>query len=552
MPRDLEPDAVRFVPLGGLGEIGMNCFALEQEDGIVVVDCGTSFPHDDIGIDVIHPNFDWLVARRERLVGVFLTHGHEDHIGAVPYLLRELDVPFWGPRHALELTRRRLAEHGYRPGQVDLREARPRMVHDVGPFRIEPIRVAHSIIEACALSIETRAGRVFHTGDFNLDPNPPDGEPTDEARIRALGDAGVRLLLSDSTNIDVPERTGSERQAGAALERLVAGARGRVVISMFASNVQRLMSIGEIAQAYGRRICPLGRSLEKHVSIARELGWLRWPSDLVLAPDELEKTPREQLLVLAGGTQGERWSTFRRLASRKHQYLTLAEGDTVVHSARIIPGNEIPVLDVFCDLMRQGVELHTRFSDPEVHSSGHACRSEQRRMIEWLRPRSFVPVHGTLHHLQKHASLAREMGVDDTLVVENGEVVELASEGSLRRGEAIEHGRVCVAFGGAVLNQETAHRRLELGRHGVVVVVLAVDEDGCRLAAPAVQALGVPDLDDDTETLASLERALDKALFSGKRGRRVDREREARRVVRQWVFESCGVKPNVLVQVVTA
>jgi ribonuclease J len=515
-----------------------------------VVDCGTSFPHDDIGIDVVHPNFTWLVQQRERLVGVFLTHGHEDHIGAVPYLLRKVTVPIWGPRHALELTRRRLREHGYRPDQVDFFEARPRVAYDVGPFRIEPVRVAHSIIEACALSIDTCVGRVFHTGDFNLDPQPPDGEPTDEERIRALGDAGVRLLLSDSTNIDVPDRRGSEREAGLALERLISAATGRVVVSMFASNVQRLISIGEIALAHGRRICPLGRSLEKHVGIARELGWLRWPSDLLLSPDQLEKTPHERVLVLAGGTQGERWSTLRRLGSRTHRYLTLAEGDTVVHSARIIPGNEREVLDLFCDLMRQGVDLHTRFTEPDVHSSGHACRSEQRSMIEWLRPRSFLPVHGTLHHLRKHAQLARETGVEDTLVVENGEVVVVNAEGPLRREAGVEHGRVSVAFGGTVLDQETAHRRLDLGRNGVVVVALAVDEEGRRLAAPGVRALGVPGLDDDERAVASLERALDEALFGDRRARRQDREREARRVVRRAVFDASGVKPNVVVQVV--
>lgn len=550
MAPDLPPDTVRFVPLGGLGEIGMNCFALEQEDGIVVVDCGTSFPDDDIGIDVIHPSFDWLRAHRERVAGVFLTHGHEDHIGAVPYLLRHLKVPVWGPRHAIQLARERLREHGYRLEQLDLHEVRPRVPQRVGPFSIEPVRVSHSIIEACALSIDTVAGRIFHTGDFNLDADPPDGEPTDTRRIREIGDAGVCLLLSDSTNVDVPERLGSERQVGAVLERIVSRARGRVVISMFASNVQRLMLIGEIALAHQRRVCPLGRSLEKHVRIARELGWLRWPSDLMLSPEHLATTPRQDVLVLAGGTQGERWSTFRRLASRGHPYLTLDGGDTVVHSARIIPGNERAVWGLFCDLLRQGVDLITRFSEPGVHSSGHAGRSEQRKMIEWLRPRSFVPVHGTLHHLLNHAQLAREMGVSDVLVVENGQAVAMNPDGPVRRGGRVEHGRVRVAFGGALLDQDTAHRRLELGRAGVVVVALAIDEDGRRLGRPVVQTLGVPGLDDDDHALALLERTIDEAVFARKRARRIDREREARRAARRTIFEAVGTKPTIMVQVV--
>src|SRR6188768_1656489 len=366
---------IRIVPLGGLGEIGMNCFALEQAGGIVIVDCGAAFADDDVGIDVWHPDFSWLLAQRERVHGVFLTHGHEDHLGALPYLLSELELPVWGPPHALEIAKRRLLEHQFVPAELDLREAHAGQEYQVGPFTIEPVRVAHSIIEASALHMRTAVGSVLHTGDFNFDPDPPDGEPTNEARLTELGDQGISLLLSDSTNIDVPVRTGSERGVGAALEELVQNAPARVVIAMFASNIQRLILLGEIAQRTGRKLCLFGRSLETQCAVARQIGRLSWPSDLLVSSDQAASVPRERLLVLAGGTQAERNSALKRLSIGQHPRLQLAEGDTVIFSSRIIPGNDRPVFAMMNDLLRAGITLNTRFGDPGVHTSGHATKS---------------------------------------------------------------------------------------------------------------------------------------------------------------------------------
>src|SRR5262245_15579188 len=248
------PHALRLVALGGLGEIGMNCLAIEQHDGIVLIDCGVTFPTNDLGIDIFHPRFDYVLGRSDRLRGIVLTHGHEDHIGALPYLLAQLDVPVYGPAHAIELSLQRLAEHGFNAGEIDLTVVGVGRTFELGPFAFEPIRVTHSITDATALAIRTAAGTVIHTGDFKFDPTPPDGETTDEARLRALGDEGVRLLLSDSTNIDSPGTSASERDVAAALAEIVAKARARVVLGVFASNVQRLRRIGEIAVASGRRI----------------------------------------------------------------------------------------------------------------------------------------------------------------------------------------------------------------------------------------------------------------------------------------------------------
>jgi len=540
------PRALRFVPLGGLGEIGMNCFALEQEDGILVVDCGTAFPHNDIGIDVLHPDFSWLQAERARVSGVFLTHAHEDHIGAVPYLLKRLRVPVWGPPHALALVRHRLAEHQMDMGELTLNEAVAGRRYQVGPFGVEPVRVSHSIVEASALCIETCQGTVFHTGDFNLDPAPPDGEPTDVERLKAIGAAGVRLLLSDSTNIDVAERAGSEREVGEALRELVLQAPARVVVAMFASNVQRLRMLGEIAQASGRNICLLGRSLNVHVEVARRVGRLDWPSNLTIAPDQVRWQRRGSLLVLAGGSQGEATSALRRLASETHQHLRLEPGDRVIHSARVIPGNERGVHELFCDLLRLGVRLHTRITDPGIHTSGHAGRSEQAQMIRWLEPRAFVPVHGTLHHLQRHAALARELGIEACLVVENGASVMVDDTG-LRPGAPVPHGKVSVAYGGEVLTGEAARRRIELGRAGVVCVSLVLSADGRCLGAPRVQVRGVPSVDDVPAALSAVAREVRRAVDACRHSARADAEDEVRRAARRVLFEWSGSRPQIVV-----
>jgi len=489
-PSPPPPGVLRLVPLGGLGEIGMNCLALEQQEGIVVIDCGITFPTTDLGIDVYHPRFDYLLARRDRVLGVMITHGHEDHIGALPYLLGALDVPVYGPAHALELSRGRLAEHGFEAGQVDLEVVRAGEELEIGPFAIEPVRVTHSIADATALAIQTTAGLVVHTGDFKLDPTPPDGELTDELRFMELGEAGVRLLLSDSTNIDSPGTSASERDVGDALAEVVAGARGRVVIGVFASNVQRLLRLGDIAAATGRRVCLLGRSVSTHVRAAEAVGRLRWPSDLQIGPEQIASLPRERVLVIAAGTQAERMSGLTRLANGTHPVVRLDPGDTVILSSRIIPGNDRPVFEMMSAFLRAGVELVTRITDRRVHASGHAHRDEQRRMIDMTRPRAFLPVHGTLHHLVRHAELAREAGVGEVLVAENGEVVELSAGAAPAKVGRAPSGKVAT-FGGEELGDDVLRERAQLGRGGVAFVSLVLGRKGELAATPVLQSRGV-------------------------------------------------------------
>jgi ribonuclease J len=552
MTPSLDPVCLRVVPLGGLGEIGLNCLALEQQDGILVIDCGIMFPQDDLGVDVIRPDFGWLLQRAQRIAGVFVTHGHEDHIGALPYLLSELSVPVWGPPHALALVRRRLAENGLVPDQVRLRPAALGQPHQVGPFTVQPVRVAHSLVDATALRIETRAGQLLHTGDFNFDPDPPDGEGTDEAQLRAIGDAGVALMLSDSTNIDVPAREGTERSVGATLDRLIAQSPRRVFVAMFASNVHRLHMLGDIAQRRGRKVCLLGRSMNTQVEVARELGRLSWPSELLVTPEQARSLSRERLLVLAGGSQAERNSALVRLAADSHNQLVIKEGDTVIFSSRIIPGNERLVLALVGALLRKGVRLHTRVTDPQVHASGHASWQEQRHMLELVRPRAFMPIHGTLHHLLRHAELAREWGVRDVVVVENGTTALLDGQG-LKRDSCVRHGRVAIASGGELLDREVLLRRAELGRSGVVAVALAVDRSGRILAEPQIAAYGVPSVDGDGAALRTVTRDVMRALARTRRpGGPCAVSDEIRRAVRRRLYDLCGCRPVVQVQLSVA
>ncbi|HEY2405715.1 MAG TPA: ribonuclease J, partial [Polyangiaceae bacterium] len=541
-------DSTRIVPLGGLGEIGMNCFAVEEPDGILVVDCGVAFADDDVGIDVWHPDFSYLFHNRERVRGVFLTHGHEDHVGALPYLLDELELPVWGPPHALGIARKRLLEHDFTEDELDFRVAIAGQSYQVGPYAVEPVRVAHSIVEASALAIVTRAGTIVHTGDFNFDPAPPDGEPTDEARLRAIGDGGVALLLSDSTNIDVPERAGSEHAVGIALERLVAEAPERAVIAMFASNIQRLILLGEIARRVGRKLCLLGRSLETQAQVARQIGRLHWPSDLLVAADDIANVPRDQLLLLAGGTQAEPNSALRRLSLGSHGLLKLAEGDTVVFSSRIIPGNERPVFAMINDLLRAGVIVKSRITDPDVHTSGHAGRSEQRRMIELTRPRCFVPVHGTLHHLLRHAELARSAGVEQTLVVENGTPVGCDGR-RVWREDPVQHGRIAIAQGGEALPGETRARRAELGRSGVAFVSLVVERDARLALPPSVRTRGVPGVDGDDAALRAVAKDVARVVETYRGGRGLTLGEFVRRATRRKLEEMSGARPIVEVDV---
>ncbi len=547
-----EPATLRIVPLGGLGEVGMNCLALESAEGLLVVDCGITFPEDDHGVELLHPDFSYLIERRERVLGVFLTHGHEDHMAALAFLLPELNVPVWGPPHALKLALRRVRE---RQGdasalQVDFRPAFPGEVYSIGPFRVEPIRVSHSIIEATALYIEAPGGSVLHTGDFKFDLNPPDGEPTDEERLAALGARGVDLLLSDSTNVDSAGSAGSERGVADALETVIARAERRVVVGLFSSNVQRLISLGQIAERTGRKIGLLGRSLRTHVEAAHDLGHLAWNSEHRLTGEQIATCRPSDLLVLAGGTQAEAGSAMARIAHAEHPALSLASGDSVILSSRVIPGNERRVSRMMSNLLRLDVDLHSHATSRELHTSGHANRDELTHMIDLVRPRCFIPVHGTRHHLHNHAALARAAGVPSCMVIENGQVVELAG-GRLKRVDSFRSGVVAIDRGQSVLSQAVLRERIGLGRSGIALLCLVLDQNGLLQSPAQLRTYGVARFE-EPEAEARLAREAELLLQKQsklwlRRGRDTAQELEK---FLSWRLERLmGTRPHVSVQI---
>jgi ribonuclease J len=557
-------NTVRVFPLGGLGEVGMNCLVLEQDGEALLVDCGVTFDGRGLGIDVVHPDFTALEGLR--VAGLFVTHGHEDHIGAIPYLLRRFDMPVYGPRYALGLVRERAAEHEILD-HVDLREVTPRERVQVGSFDVEPVRVTHSIADATALAIRTRAGLVVHTGDFKFDDAPPDGETFDVARFEELAAEGVRLLFSDSTNIDARGPTGSEKGVGDALEAIVAEAQQAVVVGLFASNVHRLRMLGDIARRHGRKLVMLGRSVRTHSVVGRATKratgehagdpYLQWPSDLVWPADRARELPRRSILGIATGTQGEGAAALARLGRGEHPSLDLEPGDVVVMSSRVIPGNEAGAMHVMGDLLRRGVTLKSWWSDRAVHVSGHAHREEQQRMIEMVHPRSFIPVHGTLHHLGRHAELARELGVRDVAVLENGDVGELGPDGPIVKKARVHAGRVHV-FAKRALPPSVLHERMTLAANGSAHLVVRVDAHG-RLAGEVVLTTkGVLDETAEAHLLASARNeaaaAVDE-LADGGSGGVGGRPEEpaiaeaARQAVRRALGRTLGFKPVTTVTV---
>jgi ribonuclease J len=543
------------VPLGGLGEVGMNCMAIEQGDFRLFVDCGITFPDHPFGTDVIRPDFRYLREEPRSRSAIWLTHGHEDHIGAVAYLLREQHMPVYGPPYALKLVRERLAENPPK-SEPELLEISPRERYRVGPFEAEPIRVTHSIADATALALRTSAGTIIHTGDFKIDPSPTDREEFDADRFRALGDEGVRLLLSDSTNIDSEGTAGSEADVGDRLYEHIEDARGRVLVALFASNTHRLRAVLDAARRTHRKLCWLGRSVQSHSRVAAESGYLERADDVLITPAQAAMLPRHRVMFAATGSQAEPASALARVAARTHPYIALDPGDTVILSSRIIPGNDRPVSAVIDALLRNGIQVIERRTHREVHVSGHAHRGEQSAMLQLVRPRAFVPVHGTYHHLQRHAELARSLGVREVAVAQNGDVISLDAE-ALRIVDHTVSGHVHVARGRDVPDEVLADRS-RLAEQGALAVSIAIDHHGRVVGSPDVHGRGVLFTNQHAEWLAQLrltvKRAVRIAVDDGLLGDLEELRESVRRKLMRFTYESLGrrVVCLVLVHVVQA
>jgi len=519
----------------------MNCLALELDDSIIVIDCGVTFPDDEPGVDIIHPDFSYLLQHRARIKAIVLTHGHEDHIGALPYLLADLEVPVYGPDYALALVRERLSEFTFeRP--PELITMRPRQPITLGAFEVESYRVTHSIPDSVGFVIRTRLGVLVHSGDFKIDLDPPDGEHFDLAYLAELGSAGVRMLFSDSTNVDVEGSSGPESDVAAALTRQLAEASQRIVVSMFGSNVYRLSAVLRAAHAANKQVLLLGRALQTHARIAERLGLLPKPMPLLIAPETAQAVPRDQLIVIASGSQAEPQAALARLALGSHHHLRLEQHDTVVLSSRIIPGRERAIHTLIDNLERRGVRVVQRFDDPKLHVSGHACRDEQRRLIELLRPAIFVPVHGTYHHLKRHASLAREAGVPATYVIENGAVLEL-DEHEVRTSEQVTSGRVHLQAG-TELSPVVLRDRMLMAEVGIVLITLCVDARGALRVPPRVLTRGVVWEDEERDLLDELRARIEQSCQELRLPCEDDALREAAcRASRRLLRDEIGFRP---------
>ncbi|BCR06137.1 ribonuclease J [Desulfuromonas versatilis] len=475
---ELHPDAVRVIALGGLGEIGLNMMAIECRGSILLIDCGLMFPEAYmLGVDLVIPDISCLKERTGDIVGLVLTHGHEDHIGAIPFLLENLGFPtVYGTPLTLGLVKGKLEEHGLL-SRSSLQAVSPRQSVELGPFSVEFYRAAHSIVDGAGLAIRTPAGLIVHTGDFKLDPTPVDNQPTDLGRLAAYGEEGVLLLMSDSTNVEREGHTLSERVVGEAFSQILPTCRERVMVATFSSNIHRIQQVVNAALACGRKILVNGRSMVANIAIARQLGYLYIPDDALIDLRQMRELPRDKVLIITTGSQGEPLSALSRIAMDDHKQLQLEPGDTVILSSKFIPGNEKAISDLINHLYRRGAEVFYETTS-EVHVSGHASQDELKLVLGVVKPRYFVPIHGEYRHLVKHAALARAMGIaaENVVVLENGQPL-IVSDNGLRREEKVETGRVFVDGKGVgdVGVMELRDRR-HLANHGMVLVFLALNQ----------------------------------------------------------------------------
>jgi ribonuclease J len=547
----LTEPAVRLIPLGGLGEIGLNMMLVEFGDDLIAVDCGLMFPDADEmpGVDYVIPDFSYALAKGEGFRALFLTHGHEDHIGAVPYLLRQAQVPVYGTPMTLALVADKLREHGLAEG-ADLRTMRPRDRIEVGPFRVEPVRVTHSIVDGIGLAIDTPVGVVIHTGDFKLDPSPLDGEPPDFTRFAELGAEGVLALLSDSTNVDRPGRTASELDVGQALRERFRTATGRIIVATFASHIHRIQQVLTLTAEHGRRVALLGMSMQKNVTIAADLGYLRVPAEALLPLEELAALPPERQVILSTGSQGEPHSALALMAAGEHRAVRVERGDLVIISARVIPGNERTIGRVVNALLRLGAEVLYE-DNAFVHVSGHASQDDLMQMLTLTRPRFFVPVHGEYRHLLSHARLAQRAGLppDNVFLVEDGTGVELTKSGARVVGgypvsRVLVDGKGVGDVGAVVLRD-----RQLLAEDGLVTVAIVVDRGGKMVAGPEIVSRGFVYVKESEPLLDELRAAVLAALEARPTEAPFDREATSavmRTAVRSFVNQRFQRKPVVL------
>jgi ribonuclease J len=515
----LSDKKLQIIPLGGLGEFGMNSMAIRYGDDIIVLDAGMMFPDAELmGVDIVTPDFTYLEQNKQHVRGLVLTHGHEDHIGAIPFLLAQLPIPVYGTAFTLALVERRLEEH-HMLDEAKLHRVKPGEVLKLGPFSIEFVHVTHSIVQCVALAITTPLGVIIHTGDFKVDPTPTDNELFDLHTLAAYGKRGVLLLMSDSTNVDRPGYTESERAVSPRLEDLFVRSPRRLVITCFSSSIHRLQQIIDLADEYGRKVAFLGRSMMATTEIAHDLGLLTIPNGILLRPQDIMQSSPSKTVVMVSGTQGEPMSAMSRVAVDNHKSLSIEPGDTVALSARIIPGNEKAIYRMMNHLARRGADIVYGTMNPPIHVSGHGSAEELRLVLNLVRPKYFIPIHGEYRQLAKHAQLAQHLshwGLEGTFVLESGETMEIDSAGA-RKGDPVTVGRVCIDSGtlDEVVEDIVIRDRRHLSEDGFVLPIIAMNKHtGKPEGLPEIVSRGFMSMEESSEVMQEARQVVMKTIDS--------------------------------------
>ncbi|NLM73720.1 MAG: ribonuclease J [Clostridiaceae bacterium] len=482
---------LRIIPLGGLEEIGKNMTVLEYGDNIIVIDCGLKFPEDEmLGIDLVIPDVTYLEKNIEKVHAILVTHGHEDHIGALPYVLKKVNVPVYGTELTLGLIENKLAEHDMQKS-VEMITVKAGQKIQLGPFKIEFVRTTHSIADAVSIAIDTPVGLVFHTGDFKIDHTPIEGDPIDLPRMAELGKKGVLLLLADSTNVERPGYTMSERTVGETFDTIFSGAKGRIIVATFASNIHRIQQIINSALKYNRKVALVGRSMLNVMRTAARLGYLSYPEDTIIDIDRIGRYKPEEIVIITTGSQGEPMSALARIASSSHKKVEIMEGDLVIISASPIPGNEKLVYKVIDDLFKQGAYVIYDSLD-DIHVSGHAKQEELKLLQRLIKPKYFMPVHGEYRMLKKHAALAMSLGMDknNIFIMQNGKVLELTSKSAAINGNVPSGSIMVDGLGVGDVGDIVLRDRKILSEDGLIIIVSTIDPKGNLMANVEVMSRG--------------------------------------------------------------
>ncbi len=540
-----------MIPLGGLGEFGMNCMALRWQDDIIVIDAGLMFPEEELlGVDIVVPDISYLVENRDKVKAIVLTHGHEDHIGGLPWILSELNVPVYGTEFTLALVEGKLEEHRLLD-DAELIEILAGRRFTLGPFSILPIRVTHSLVDCVALAIHTPVGIVLHTGDFKIDLSSPDAKPFDLHAFAELGKQGVLCLLQDSTNVDRPGYTPSERAVRPRLDEIFAQAKKKLFFSCFSSSIHRIRIAMELAHAHGRKVAVVGRSIDNSTEIAQDLGYLDLPQGLVIPPAQMRDIAANKLVVLISGTQGEPMSALSRAAVNNHKFAKIDAGDTVVLSSRVIPGNEKSIYRMIDHLERRDAKvIHDDGTQGLIHVSGHGSQEELRLMINLLRPKFFVPIHGDYRHLKRHAELAANLDiVEKVILLEDGEILDLDKTSATKSGK-ITVGRVCIDAGGSidVVEDVVIRDRQHLSEGGIVLPIITINKRTGKVEnAPEIVMRGFA-VDDPTvinESRLVVQRTLDSSSDEEKADYGVIKEK-IRTDLKRYIQKNMSRRPLIM------